>query len=331
MESGGEGDYRKGYYMAGEIRVGTLSAARGQKVSGIQTLTLQGHQTELPVFVINGQSNGPTLAVTGGVHGAEYASIEAALRLGRTLQPETLHGCVIIVPVVDMPAFKARAIYVCPIDGKNPNRFFPGNPNGTAVEQLDDWIYRNVISQGNYYVDLHGGDLNEALVPFTLFQKFGKKELDQKSLEMAQVFGIRYLVSSEVAGSTTSAAAAAGVPGILAEAGGQGVWREEHITAHTNGLNRLMRHLGMLEGPAPEPLPTQVMDRFVWLRSEHDGYYYAQVDVGATVRRGQDLGRVADFRGNTLQAITAPLDGTVLFLVSSLAMNQGDPLLAIGA
>jgi predicted deacylase len=155
--------------------------------------------------------------------------------------------------------------------------------------------------------------------------------VDRISLEMAKVFGIRYLVSSEVKGSTTSAAAMAGIPGILAESGGQGIWREEHIAAHTNGLNRLMRHLGMVEGPAPEPLPTQVMDQFAWLRSEHDGYYYPKVQVGENVRKDQDLGRVTDFQGNLLQAISAPLDGIVLFLVSSLAMNQGDPLLAIGA
>ncbi len=317
--------------MAGELTVGTLSAAPGQKTSGTQTLNLQGHTTELPIFLINGQAAGPTLVVTGGIHGAEYASIEAALRLGRTLEPRQLRGRVIIVPVVDMPAFKARSIYLCPIDGRNPNRFFPGNPNGTAVEQLDHWLVENVMKQGNYYLDLHGGDLNEALVPFTLFQKFGNKELDAKSLEIARVFGIRYLVSSEVKGSTTSAAAMLGIPGILAESGGQGVWQEEHIAAHTNGLNRVMRHLGLIQGPPPEPLPTVVMDQFVWLRSEHDGYYYSRVQVGDTVRKGQDLGRVADFLGNTLQPITAPLDGTVLFLVSSLAMNKSDPLLAIGA
>lgn len=317
--------------MPSEIRVGTLSAAPGQKTAGTQTITLGGHPVEIPIFIINGQRDGPTLVVTGGVHGAEYASIEAALRLGQTLSPDALAGRVIIVPVVDVPAFLARAIYVCPLDGKNPNRFFPGNPNGTAAEQLDDWIFQNVMKQGDYYVDLHGGDLNEALVPFTLFQKFGNAQVDQKSLEMARVFGIRYLVSSEVKGGTTSAAAMAGIPGILAEAGGQGIWREEHIGAHTDGLNRLMRHLGMLEGPAPEALPTQVMDRMVWLRSEHDGFWYPKVTVGDTVRQGQDIGRVAGFQGNTLQPVTAPLDGIVLFLVTTLAMNKNDPLLAIGA
>lgn len=317
--------------MADELKVGSLSAARGQKSSGTQVLKLQGQTTELPLFLVNGRSDGPTLVVTGGIHGAEYASIEAALRLGRSLLPDALHGRVIIVPVVDMPAFKARSIYICPIDGKNPNRFFPGNPNGTAAEQLDDWLFQNVMKQGSYYVDLHGGDLNEALVPFTLYQKFGNEKVDAMSLEMAKVFGIRYLVSSEVKGSTTSAAASVGIPGILAESGGQGVWREEHIAAHTNGLNRLMRYLGMLDGPKPEPLPTQIMNQFVWMRSEHDGYYYSKVDVGATVRKGQDLGHVADFNGNVLQPVTAPVDGIVLFLVSTLAMNKDDPLLAVGA
>ncbi len=317
--------------MPNELHVGNLSAAPGQKVTGTHTLKLQDRTTELPLFLINGKSDGPTLAVTGGVHGAEYASIEAALRLGQTLDPARLHGRVLICPVVDMPAFQARAIYICPIDGKNPNRFFPGNPNGTASEQLADWITRNIIRQGNYYVDLHGGDMNEALVPFTLYQKFGNAELDKKSLEMARVFGIRYLVSSEVKGSTTSAAAMAGIPGILAESGGMGVWKEEHIAAHTNGLNRLLRYLDMIEGPKPEELPTQVMDQFVWLRSDHFGYYYPKVQVNDVVKKGQDLGRVADFTGKTLQPIAAPLDGTVLFCVSSLAMNQGDPLLAIGA
>ncbi|HEX9074524.1 MAG TPA: succinylglutamate desuccinylase/aspartoacylase family protein, partial [Anaerolineae bacterium] len=82
--------------MTSELKVGTLSAAPGQKVNGTQTLTLQGHTTELPIFLINGKADGPTLVVTGGVHGAEFASIEAALRLGRTLQPDQLRGRVIV-------------------------------------------------------------------------------------------------------------------------------------------------------------------------------------------------------------------------------------------
>ncbi len=317
--------------MNGELRVGDLTAARSKKVIGEQALSIAGDPYSLTVFAINGNADGPTLVVTGGIHGAEYASIEAALRLGRSLKPEKLRGKAIVVPVVNMPAFKARSIYICPLDGKNLNRVFPGRPNGTATEQLAHWLFQNVMKQADYYVDLHGGDMNEALVPFTIFFRTGNDQVDTASLEMARVFGIRYLVRSDVPGSTFSAASQAGIPAILTESGGQGIWREGHVEAHTRGLDRLMRHLGMLDGKKPKALPTRLMDQFVWLRSEHDGFYYPKVHVAGKVRKGQALGHVADFQGNVLQPIAAPIDGTVLFLVSSLAMNKGDPLLAIGA
>ena len=78
------------------------------------------------------------------------------------------------------------------------------------------------------------------------------------------------------------------------------------------------------------PGPVMIAQSF-WLRSDHEGYWYPAVSVGETVRQGQDLGHVADFQGNVLQPVACPADGVVLFLVSSLAMNPGDPLLSVGA
>jgi predicted deacylase len=134
------------------LQVGQLSAAQGEKRYGIVSFEVQGQPYELPLWLINGAVNGPTLVVTGGVHAAEYASIAAALDLGRSLDPKHLHGQVIVVPVVNLPGFAARSIYVCPLDGKNPNRVFPGHPEGTASEQIADWLFRNVISQADHYV-----------------------------------------------------------------------------------------------------------------------------------------------------------------------------------
>jgi len=313
-----------------DLKLGALSAGAGERTYGTHNLNLNGDHTHVPVFLINGAHDGPTLLVTGGIHGAEYASIEAALRLGQSLDPDKLHGRVIVIPVVSMPAYKARSIYIVPFDGKNLNRQFPGHPEGTASEQLADWLMENVIKQADYYVDLHGGDMNEALVPFTVFQKIGDEATNAKSLELARVFGIKFLVGSEVKGSTISGAATLSVPAILPESGGQGIWEPHHIDALTDGLDRVMRHLKMTDGPAPEARETVVMDQFVWLRSEHDGCYYPSVKVGDTVSEGQAVGRVAGFDGETLQPVTAPVGGTVLFLVSSLAINNGDPLLAIG-
>ncbi len=313
------------------LTVGSLFAAPGEKRYGVNEFPVQGRPYRLPMWLVNGRAEGPTLVVTAGVHAAEYASIAAALDLGRALDPATLRGRVIVVPVMNVPAFTARAIYVCPLDGKNLNRVFPGDAGGTASEQLAGWVFQHVIAQGQYYVDLHGGDLNEALVPFTIFFRAGNRQVDEVSLEMAKVFGIHYLVSSETPGSAFSAAARAGIPAILAEAGGQGIWTPEDIAAHTNGLGRLMRHLGMIGGAAPEPVPFTLLKQFLWLRSDHDGFWYPDVAVGAAVRAGQDLGHVKDEEGHVLQTAVSPADGRVLFIVSSLAMNRTDPLLAVGA
>ena len=315
----------------GTLEVGQLSAGRGEKSYGVVEFPVQGQPYKLPMWLINGSEAGPTLVVTGGVHGSEYASVAAALDLGRTLDPKGLRGRVIVVPVVNLPGFAARSIYVCPLDGKNPNRVFPGDAGGTGTEQMADWVFRNVISQADYYVDLHGGDLIEALVPFTIFFRSGNEQVDAVSLEMAKVFGIHYLVSSVNPGSTIAAASNAGIPGILTESGGQGIWTAEQVADHTNGLERLMRHLKMIAGSAPEPVACTLLEHFLWLRSEHEGFWYPEVAVGETVRAGQVVGHVKDWEGNVLQAGTSPDKGTVLFIVSSLAIHENDPLFAVGA
>jgi uncharacterized protein len=242
-----------------------------------------------------------------------------------------VRGRVVVVPVMNLPAFTARSIYVCPLDGKNLNRVFPGDPAGTASEQIAAWVFKNVIAQADSYVDLHGGDLVEALVPFTIFFRSGQPRVDDASLEMAKAFGIQYLVCSETPGSTFCAASRAGIPSILAESGGQGIWTPEDVGLLTKGLARLMRHLGMTPGAMPSAVPCTLLEQFLWLRSDHDAFWYPGVPVGAVVRKGQDLGQVKDVEGHVLQTAASPADGRVLFIVSSLAINRTDPLLAVGA
>ena len=313
------------------LEVGQLSAGLGEKRYGVVEFPVQGQLYKLPLWLINGDKSGPTLVVTGGVHGAEYASIAAALDLGQSLDPKGLCGRVIVVPVVNLPGFAARSIYVCPLDGKNPNRVFPGDADGTGSEQIADWVFRNVISQADYYVDLHGGDLIEALLPFTIFFRSGNEQVDATSLEMAKIFGIHYLVASESPGSTISAASQAGIPSILTESGGQGIWTAEQVADHTNGLQRLMRYLKMIPGAPLEPTPFTLLEQFFWLRSDHEGFWYPQLSVGETIGAGQEVGSIKDWEGNVLQTALSPGTGTVLFVVSSLAIHQNDPLFALGA
>lgn len=304
----------------------------GQRLGVLHRMSLAQVPVEMPLFLVNGARPGPRLTVTAGVHGAEYASIEAALRLGRTLDPATLSGQVVIAPIVNPLAFSARSIYVTPVDGKNLNRQFPGRAGGTFSQALAHWLYESLLRPSDAYIDLHGGDLVEALEPFSIIASTGDDAVDRASLDLANAFGIHYVLRGETPGSTYQAAARAGVPAVLAEAGGQGIWAEENVNLLANGVRRVMHHLGMVstQPEAPQEAPV-LLKRWSWLRAEHDGLFYPRVQVGQQVTEGQDLGAVTDVFGDPMQPVTAPISGVVLFLVTSLAMNQGDPLLAIAA
>jgi len=84
-----------------------------------------------PVISVAGTKPGPMLFVNAGVHGGEYPAVEAVIRLGKTLDPKKISGTVILMPVLNLPAFRTRTPFVCPIDNVNPNRVFPGDPRGS--------------------------------------------------------------------------------------------------------------------------------------------------------------------------------------------------------
>src|SRR6476646_3686962 len=127
------------------LHVAALSAAPGEKRFGINEFMVDGKPYRLPMWLVNGAHDGPALAVTAGVHPAEYASIAAALQFGQTIDPAKVRGRIVVVPVMNLPAFTARSIYVCPLDGKNLNRVFPGDEKGTASQQIAAGGAVNVI------------------------------------------------------------------------------------------------------------------------------------------------------------------------------------------
>ena len=100
-----------------------------------------------------------------------------------------MRGTVVSLPLIDVPAFLPRSPFVCPIDGKNPNRFFPGNPDGTFSEVMDDAIFRAVIAPADVLIDLHGGDMVEALVPFSIYSVSGNEEVDARSVALGEPSG----------------------------------------------------------------------------------------------------------------------------------------------
>lgn len=288
-----------------------------------------------PVVVIRGAQDGPRLTITSGVHPTEYPAIEGNIRTASALDPATLKGTVVSLPIVDMPAFYTRSPFVCPIDDKNPNRFFPGDPDGTFTQVLDDAIFNAVIKPSDIYIDLHGGDMVEDLEPFIIYSIVGTDEVNAKSAELASAFGIPYVIASSprpgsIGGTTVQAAAAAGIPSILPEAGGCGLLTEPETQMMVDGVANVMRHLRMLDGEITVyPAPT-VITQFTWLYAPEEGVWYPSVETGATVKENQVVGTLRSLFGDQLAEITSPHDGIVLFVTSSPAMKKEGILIAIG-
>ncbi len=213
-----------------------------------RTLDLAGVQ--VPLIEITGSADGPQLTVLAGVHGCEYASIAGIRRWARAAQSMDLRGRVRAVPVLNMSAFRARRPFVVPEDGKNLNRCFPGNPSGTLAERLAHATFTQLIAGADAVVDVHCGDLVEALEPFTLYET-GPAE--DRARALATAYGLGYVLRQEpgrgraVGGTTSAAAAQIGVPAITAEAGGCGLVEQAAVDLHVRGLDRVLAELGMTD------------------------------------------------------------------------------------
>jgi uncharacterized protein len=309
--------------------IGNVSVPKGEKKKAY--LQFSDIQEKLPVFLIHGEHEGPRVLILGGIHGCEYTSIDAALELGKELQPPEVKGKVIVIPIANPSSFYERSIYVHPADKKNLNRVFPGNKDGSDAERLAYCINEHIIKEVDYLIDLHGGDMIEALVPFTIYHVTDDPILNEQAKTAASLFGINYVVASsgQVPGSTYGIASEQGKVAVIAEAGQQGILSKEDSELLQAGTKNVLKEIGVLEG-IPQRKEVKVLDRFDWYRADIQGLWYPEIRIGDYVQAGGYLGKITDEFGETVQEYTALAAGVVLFLITSLAINSNDPLLAIG-
>ena len=280
---------------------------------------------EIPFGIIEGAEPGPCLLVTAGVHGSEYCSIEAAVRVLK-MSPETIKGTILVLPILNVQGFRKRSIYVMPEDGKNLNRMFPGKPDGTVSERLAHWLVTSVYPLADAYLDLHGGDLDESLAPFTIFPNGC-----EKSKALATAFGLPVAVAAGGEGYTINAAYRIGIPSLLPEVSGNGLWGEESVGQMMAGIERVMHHLGMLVGEVQPALQASPAFVTMWVPSAPTGgLWYAAKELSEPVAAGEVLGEIRDVFGAVLATIRSEKDGFILYRLTSLSVNQGEALLGVG-
>jgi predicted deacylase len=294
---------------------------------------LPGEPLEIPYARIEGLAgHGPHLTVVAGVHGSEYTGMAAIMRLINRLDPASLRGTVTAVPILNQPAFWSRSAFVVPADGKNLNRCFPGDPAGSYTDVLAHEVFTRIIAPSDYLLDLHAGDLPEALEPFCLYEE---SEVEDRSRRLALAYGLGHVVrqsraSRTVGGSTSSAAADIGIPAIIAEIGANGICDEASVEGHLRGVLAVCVELGMLagDGAASGAAPVEY-DGWIWMRSPVRGFWQPAVAPGQDVARGELLGLLLDPLGRELERVLAPAAGCPLFLTTSPAVDTDGLLLGL--
>jgi predicted deacylase len=314
---------------AASYTLGDLLARPGSQARGSCLVSLGTSTVSLPVAITHGSAPGPVLAVTAGIHGAEYVPIVAVRQFIRDLDPAQMRGTIVACLQSSPAAFQQRSAFVNPLDGQNLNRSFPGHPGGGPTARLAAWLWENLLARADYYIDCHCGDLPETLDPFTSVSPGPDGVVSEQSRALADCFDVARLIVSRTPGSAIGEAALAGIPAALVEVGGEGRWSQEEADIQRRGLHRVAALVGIRpaeDGPRPH-LP--VFEDAADVLSDRPGLWFPEVAVGTLVARGARLGRLEDAFGTAVQEILAPATGVLSYGLSSLAAAEGDLLASI--
>ena len=318
--------------------VGTATAARGHKALGaIKVPAGSDAATDIGVALIHGAKPGPVLAVVSGAHGTEYASIIAVEQLIDAVDPAQLSGTLILVPLVNVPSFERLTPHVNPVDNKSMNRFYPGNTSGTQTERASYLITKEVVEKCDHLIDLHGGDLDENLRPYSYWTVTGNQKQDEFSRGMVLAFGLDHIIISADRPKDPSqsrylenTASTRGKPSFTAEAGRSGPVDAKDVAVLVKGVQNVMGYLKMTAlRPVPVARPVW-LERVITIAAEQDGMFHASVDRGAHVLKGAKIGAVTDYLNRPLKEIVAPEAGVVTFIRAVPSLKKGDTVVSIG-
>ncbi len=282
-------DFDKSGKQFGHIRVPRPHTHSGLGVCGI------------PIIVVKNGS-GPTFLLTAGTHGDEYDGQVGLLNLARELEPAQVQGRVIIIPALDLPAVEVGH-RLCPVDGRDLNRVFPGNRNGTFTEMLADYVTRVLLPITDYNMDIHTGGTYHDTAPNTCSHFIDDPKQMKATIDIGMAWGAPYhavLKESDHTNSFMTIADHLGVPALSAELGGLSRIGSDTLAIIERGLRNMLKLYGAIDGKIEAPAtPTRLMGISdpgkALVTAPHGGIFHAFHGGGAWVEKGQEAGRIYDF------------------------------------
>lgn len=317
--------------------VGSATAAAGTIAYGsIAVPAGSDSALQMPVVVIRGTKAGPTVAFVSGSHGTEYSSIIAMQRLAARIDAKKLGGTVIIAPLLNVPSFLGMTPHVNPVDRKGMNGGYPGDANGTQTARALAAVQTQILVPSDVVVDLHGGDLDEDLRPYSYWFRGGKPAQDSAGLKLVLAFGLDHVIVTDVNPATnpgrslSTQALLRGKTVLVAEAGRSGVVARSDLSQLVEGSLNVLGSLGMIARPVTPLLhPVWLAGPGSRVAADSAGVFFGTVAHDTQVRKGQIIGHTTDLLGRPTGDLSAPIDGLVTFIRGVPSMAKGATLVTI--
>ena len=319
-----------------KIEIGTAVSDKPGRVDGMLQVGWQPDASpiQIPVTIIRGKQDGPTIWMHGCVHGNEYCGAFIIHELLRSLETETeLRGTVIALPALNITAFQ-RMQRMSPFEGYNGgdlNRCFPGNPGGTHTEQLAHSVYQQLKKHATHFIDIHTAFSSDTR--WALFAP-PSGEIGKVAETMARAFGYAHTLPSPLdilGGSAMIEAAKDGIPGMILEAGGiNSNFSLDTVKDAASRLRNVFRSIDALPGKVDAPEKMVFFSNFAWVNATRGGLFQPAVKCGVEIKVGDVIGHYFDAHGNLLEEAKAPFDGIVLAIAGGPSMQNGEILVHVG-
>jgi len=286
--------------------------------------TYIGLTVNVPVVVVRGAEEGPTLCLTAGIHGDELNGIEVVRESLDRLRPNDLKGTVIGVPIVNIHGFQTSSRYLP--DRRDLNRFFPGNATGSSASRIARRIFREVIQKCDALIDLHTGGMHRTNLP----QVRGDLR-NEKVLALARSFRAAAIIHNPgQVGTLRRAAVENGIPAIVYEAGEPMRFQAQEIKRGVIGVRNVMIDLKMIRGTPISMGEQRTFFRTEWVRADRGGILVSEVRLGDMVREGDMLGSITDPIRKETHVILSPHRGQILGMAVAPVMIPGYAAFHIG-
>ena len=293
---------------------------------------------DIPVAVIHGARPGPVLAVVSGAHGTRIridSRRRAADRRGQSGRGVRHARC--CCRSINVPSFEQITPHVNPTDNKSMNRFYPGDPNGTQTDRASFVVTKEVVERCDHLIDLHGGDLDENLRPYSYWTVTGNQKQDELSRAMVLAFGLDHIIIStdrpkdpKASRYLENTATTRGKPSFTAEAGRSGPVDDADVTVLVNGVLNVMGHLKMLARPVTPVKNPIWIEPVVSITAEQNGVFHPRVDRDAHVAKGATIGVVTDYLQPPAAGHRRGRGGIVLFIRALPSLKKGDTIVSMG-